>query len=268
VSLELPAYFHRIGYAGPVEPTLPVLSALTFAHSTTIPFENLDIRLGTPISVAPDAIVDKLVGRRRGGYCFEQNGLFLQVLLAIGFDVRPLSARVRYQRPRDYTPPRTHLFLRVELDGLSWLTDVGVGGLSLTAPIRLLEDVAQDTPHETRRIVRLNGVLMHQVRFGDEWADVYEFTLEEMPPIDRELANWFTSTHPESAFKQRLTVARALPDGGRVTLLNRELTHRGRNGEGRTRIVASPAELAEVLAREFGLEFPAETYFACPNLIW
>jgi N-hydroxyarylamine O-acetyltransferase len=190
------------------------------------------------------------------------------VLLAIGFEVRPLSARVRYLRPRDYTPPRTHLFLRVELDGVSWLTDVGVGGLSLTAPIRLLEDVPQNTPHETRRIVRLDGVLMHQVRFGAAWVDHYEFTLEEMPPIDRELANWFTSTHPESAFKQRLTVARASPDGGRVTLLNRELTHRARDGGGRTHIVASPDELIGVLAREFGLIFPPETYFACPNLIW
>src|SRR6188768_1581585 len=132
-SVELDAYFARVGYQGPLEPTLPVLHALTAAHTQSIPFENLDVLLERPLRLEKEAVFQKLVHERRGGYCFEQNGLFLHVLGALGFQVAPLSARVRWQRPRDFVPPRTHLFIRVEIDGESWLTDVGVGGLSLTA---------------------------------------------------------------------------------------------------------------------------------------
>ena len=186
----------------------------------------------------------------------------------MGFDVRPLSARVRYQRPRDYIPPRTHLFARVEIEGEAWLADVGVGGVSPTAPLRLLRiGERQDTPHEPRRIVREEGRFFHQVYFGEDWHDVYEFTLEEMPPIDREVANWFTSAHPQSHFKSRLVVARAFPEG-RVTLVNRELTRRAHDGTSSHRWLANPRELIEVLATEFGLYFEPETKFACPGLDW
>lgn len=151
---------------------------------------------------------------KRGGYCFEQNTLLLQVLTQLGFEARPLSARVRYQRPREYTPPRTHVFLRVEIDGMAWLADVGVGALALTSALRLDTQEEQATPHDARRILREGGLLYHQVRFGTEWHDICEFTLEEMAPIDREVGNWFTSTHPLSHFKNRLLVARATPEGG------------------------------------------------------
>ena len=206
---ELDAYFHRIGYEGPREPTLATLSGIEAAHTRTIPFENLDVLLGRPIRLDMPSVLRKLVHERRGGYCFEQNGLLLAVLETLGFQVAPLSARVRVQRPRDFTPARTHLFVRVELDGEPWLADVGVGGLSLTAPIRLNTSDEQPTPHEPRRLVREGGVLYHQARLGQEWHDVLEFTLEQMPPIDREVANWFTSTHPQSHFRDRLMVAPA-----------------------------------------------------------
>jgi len=264
---EIDAYFRRIRLTGPRAPTRATLDAIMAAHAASIPFENLDVLLGRPISLTPPAIFDKLVHRERGGYCFEQNGLLLLVLEALGYTVRPLSARVRWQRPRDFTPPRTHLFLRVELDGDSWLADVGVGGLSLTSALRLVENVAQPTPHEPRRLVREDGRWFHQVRLGDEWRDVCEFTLEEMPPIDRELANWFTSTHPESHFRQRLIAARATSDG-RVSLLNRELTLRSRDGRSEARVLADQAELLAVLAERFGLRFPKGTTFACAGLTW
>src|SRR5579871_6842774 len=128
---HLDAYFERIGYRGPREPTLATLNGVMAAHVESIPFENLDVLLGKPILIDEAALVRKLIHERRGGYCFEQNGLFLGVLEALGYQVTPISARVRLQRPRDYIPPRTHLFARVELEGESWLADVGVGGLSL-----------------------------------------------------------------------------------------------------------------------------------------
>jgi N-hydroxyarylamine O-acetyltransferase len=265
---DLDAYFARIGYLGPREPSLPVLHALTAAHAQSIPFENLDVLLGRPIHIDIDAVFRKLVHDRRGGYCFEQNGLFLHVLTAMGFQAAPLSARVRLQRPREYIPSRTHVFLRVELAGESWLTDVGVGAVSLTSAIRLDSDAAQSTAHEPRRIVREGARLFHQVRFGDEWADVCEFTLEEMPPIDRELANWFTSAHPRSHFKERLMVARAAPEGRRISLLDHELSLRERDGRAEKRRIGSADELLEVLAERFGLHFPAGTRFGPPGSPW
>jgi N-hydroxyarylamine O-acetyltransferase len=258
---DLDAYLARVGYDGPRTPTLAVLRDLTAAHAQAIPFENLDVLLGRPIDLAIDAVFDKLVRRRRGGYCFEQNGLFLHVLGSLGFEVRPLSARVRIDRARDYTPPRTHMFLRVELEGESWLTDVGVGGLSLTAPLRLATEGIQETPHGARRLVREGGLWFHQARLGQAWTDVCEFTGEEMPLIDREVANWFTSTHPASHFRNRLIVARAAPDGWRLTLQNRELKLRHREAHAETTLLDSPEQVLAALAKHFGLEFPEGTRF-------
>ncbi|HMI88679.1 MAG TPA: arylamine N-acetyltransferase [Polyangiaceae bacterium] len=264
---DLDAYFARIGYSGATRPTLETLNGIVHCHVQAIPFENLDILLGRPIDLDPAALEKKLIVDRRGGYCFEQNGLLLLVLEALGFHARPLSARVRYQRPRDFIPPRTHVFIRVELEGTSWLADVGVGAFSLTSAIRLDSTEEQATPHEPRRIVREGARLFHQVRLAEAWHDICEFTLEEMPFIDRELGSWFTSTHPQSQFKSRLVAARAIVDGGRMTILNREFTLRRRGGV-ETRLLTTPEELLSVLASDFGLEFTEGTTFSCPALDW
>jgi N-hydroxyarylamine O-acetyltransferase len=266
--VDVDAYFGRIAYAGPTAPSFETLAGIVARHVEVIPFENLDVLLGHPIGLTPEAIQRKLVTDRRGGYCFEQNGLLLLVLQSLGFEVTPLSARVRLQRSRDYIPARTHMFLRVDIDGVPWLADVGIGGVSLSSPIRLDVDGEQPTPHEPRRIVREAGRQFHQVRFGDEWADVYEFTGEEMPLIDREVANWYTSANPQSHFRHRLIAARALTGGGRVTLLDRELGVRGRDGRADTRLLATPHELLAVLDESFGLRFDADTSFPCAGLDW
>jgi N-hydroxyarylamine O-acetyltransferase len=254
---DLERYLARIDHTGPCATTLECLNALIAAHTRSIPFENLDVILGRPVSVEPADIERKLVGERRGGYCFEQNGLFLDVLRALGFVAAPISARVRIQRSRQETPARTHMFLRVELDGRSWLVDVGVGGLSLTSALRLEIGVEQPTPHEPRRLLREGGVLFHQARLKGEWSDVCEFTLEEMPFIDRVVANWYTSAHPRSHFRQHLMAARAAPGGERVTLLDRELTHRDADGNAHTRPLRSSDEVVAALEQEFGITLPA-----------
>lgn len=268
---NLEAYFARIGDTGSREPTLATLNRIVEAHVRTIPFENLDILLGKGVSVELPDIERKLVHDRRGGYCFEQNSLMQHVLLALGYEVRALSARVRAQKPRDFTPPRTHLFLRVELDGQSHLVDVGVGSMSPTATLRLELETPQPTPHETRRIVAAgdwqafdrrspDAVLYHQILYGDEWSDVCEFTLEEMHPIDRELGNWFTSTHPASHFRSAINVARSTPTG-RITLQGRELKHRGANGQAESRTLETREQLLAALRKEFGLQFAEGTRF-------
>jgi N-hydroxyarylamine O-acetyltransferase len=257
-ALDIAAYFRRIGYTGSVTPTRSTLDAITCAHAQAIPFENIDVLLGQPIRLTTEALFEKLVVRRRGGYCFEQNGLMLAVLENLGFDVTPISARVRIDRPRSVTPPRTHLFLRVELDGESWLTDVGVGALSLTGALRLMPEVVQPTPHEPRRLMIEGGRWFHQVALADEWHDVSEFTLEVMPLIDRVVANWYTSTSPESHFKDRLVVARAAPDGRRITLRNDLLSVRERDGSATKQQLLTARELRSVLSQAFRLEVPEE----------
>ena len=266
--IDLGAYLARIGVTRPLAVSRQTLDVLSEAHARAIPFENLDVLLGRPIDLSLDAIERKLVHARRGGYCFEQNTLLLAALQALGFEARPISARVRYRLPREQTPARTHLFLRVELEGQSWLVDVGVGSLSLTSAIRLDTEEAQPTAHEPRRIVREAGRLFHQAWLGDAWHDVCEFTLEEMPEIDRVVANWYTSTHPGSHFKNRLVVARAERDGERRGLLNRELTLRRRDGVAERREITDPDELLAVLAEHFGLALPPGTRFDCPALDW
>ena len=265
-AMLLKAYFDRIGFGGPTTPTLDTLNALALAHVKSIPFENIDVLLGKGISLEEADVDAKLITRKRGGYCFEQNTLFIRVLTELGFSVRPLSARVRAGRPRDYLPARTHVFARVELNGETWFADVGVGGLSPTAALRFELDVEQPTPHETRRITREDGRYFHQALRDGVWNDVCEFTLEEMPPIDREVANWFTSASPKSHFRNRLLCARAI-DGGRITLLNRELTIRTREGT-KTTTLNTPAELNAVLEQHFGLPLPEGTTLRCEGLDW
>ena len=255
--IDLDAYFVRIGYRGSRAPELATLNAIVRGHVQSIPFENVDVLLGRPIDLAPDAIFAKLVAANRGGYCFEHNTLLLHVLLALGFDAKPLSARVRWQRARDYTPPRTHLLVRVEL-AESWLADVGVGAMSPTAALRLADEGEQATPHEPRRLVRENGLIYHQAKLGDDWHDVAELTLEAMPEIDRIVANWYTSSHPKSYFKHRLIAARAMPEG-RVTLLNDHLSIRGGDGVAVKQRVESQAHVLELLDRHFGIVLPAGT---------
>ena len=266
---DLDAYFDRIAYSGSRAPTLAVLHSIVAHHITAIPFENLDVLLGRGIDLAPEVVERKLVTNRRGGYCFEQNSLLLRVLTAMGYRATPLSGRVRIGRPRDFTPPRTHLFLRVEIDGVAWLADVGVGGLSPTSALRFDTEAEQPTPHEPRRIVHEDGRWFHQAKLDDGWSDVCELTMEEMPPIDREVANWFTSTNPSARFSRELMVARAGEGRTRYTISNSEFTvRRGPEGVVERRVMTTPAELLAILEEFFGLVFPPETRFTAPGARW
>lgn len=265
---HLDAYFARIRYAGPRDPTLATLRGIVFQHVTNIPFENINVLLGLGISLDPRTVEQKLVHDRRGGYCFEQNGLLLRVLTALGFTAEPLSARVRLQQPRDFTPPRTHLFLKVTINGVPWLADTGVGGFSPTAPLRIDTEAAQETHHGAHRVVHEDGVFFHQAMTKDGWSDVYEFTGECMPEIDRTLANWWTSTSPESKFRNSLLVALALPDGTRAGIMNRSLVRRRAGDIVEASDIGSPQELLTLLDQTFGLRFAAGTRLDGPQCEW
>lgn len=265
--LNVDAYFARVGYTGPREPTLAVLRALQLQHLLAVPFENLDVLLGKRISIEPGAIQKKIIQDKRGGYCFEQNSLFRDMLRTLGFAVTPLLARVRWQVPADYRTPLTHMVLRVEAEGRSWLMDVGLGGVGATAPLALDTEAEQATPHEPRRLIKQSGGIMHQMRLGADWKDVYEFTLTEPAPMDFELGNWYSCTHPKAIFMNNLVVTLTRRDH-RVIIYNCDFTIRHTNGCAETKNIASPDELLALLAEHFNLHFSARTRFGQPGAAW
>jgi N-hydroxyarylamine O-acetyltransferase len=260
-DLDLPAYLARVGLGAAPAPTAAGLAALHLAHATHVPFENLDVLLGRPIRLDRESLQRKLVRDRRGGYCFEQNLLFAAVLEAIGFRVTRLAARVRYRAAK--LLPRTHMLLAVEADGVSWLADVGFGGSGPLVPLRLDDRGEQRQFLWAYRIVEEGGARVLQGGGPGGWQDFYVFTAEPQELVDYEVANYYVSTHPDSAFTRTLAAQLPTPEA-RYLLRNRELTvDRGTGSE--TRTVADD-ELPDVLARVFGLTLPSGVTF--PDRPW
>jgi N-hydroxyarylamine O-acetyltransferase len=255
--LDLDAYLHRIGYARDLRPTRATLDALHLAHATHIPFENLDILLGRPIRLDLASVQAKLVTGGRGGYCFEQNLLFATVLRELGFAVTPLAARVRLGT--DAVLPRTHMTLLVDVDGTRWLADVGFGASGLLLPVPFGNGQQTRQFAWTFRVVEDAGAWVLRSRAGESWEDLYAFTQEPQHPVDYEIANWYTSTHPESRFTQTLTAQQVAPDVRRI-LRNREYSE-DRGTEVARRTLADDDEVLAMLAETFGLRFPAGTRF-------
>lgn len=250
---DLAEYLGRLRYDGPVDVTADTLRQLHHAHLLAVPFENLDIHLGRPIVLDPDRIFDKIVRRRRGGFCYELNGLFAGLLGALGFDVTMVSARVANERG-EFGPEFDHMALLVRLDRV-WLADVGFGASS-REPLAL--DEAADEQH-------WDGVAYSVARDGDGWLMIgrdasgakpqHRFTetarrLDEFEPMCR-----FHQTSPESHFTQKRICSLATPDG-RLTLSDMQLivTHAGERTERR---LTDDAEYAATLRELFGVELPA-----------
>ncbi len=249
--MDLDAYLARIGYGGSRRATLDVLAALQAAHLAAIPFENVDVRLGRPISLDLAALEAKLVHDRRGGYCFEQNGLFAAVLETLGFSVATLEARVR-PPGATATLARTHMVLRVALDGRDLLVDVGFGADGPTGPVPLDGSEARTTAG-TYRVAREGalGVLRRQGR--DSWLDLYAFRPEPALPIDFEVANHYTSTHPRSRFVTTLTVQISKPEARHVLRGRSYTVTRGEESVARE---LEAGEIPALLRERFGLDLP------------
>lgn len=253
--LDLPAYLRRTGYAGDIAPTRPVLEAVHLAHATHIPFENLDILLGKPVALDLAGIQAKLVGRRRGGYCFEHNLLLAAVLHEFGFGVTQLAARVRHRTTA--LLPRTHMLLLVEAAGGRWLADVGFGGEGLLLPVPFGSGAeVRHYAWNYRVIEEAGSTWVLQSQRDGFWSDLYAFSLEPQQTVDYELAHHYTATHPKSRFVQTLTAQLPGPER-RMILRNRELIEDC--GETiTTRTLGSDDEVSRVLNETFGIELSAE----------
>jgi N-hydroxyarylamine O-acetyltransferase len=235
------------------EPSLALLRALHEAHLLAVPFENLSIHYGQPIILTDEALYDKIVWRRRGGFCYELNGLFAWLLRRLGFTVTLLSARVA-QADGGFTPAFDHMALLVHnLEDADWLADVGFGD-SFRHPPRMQPDVEQDGADGRTYRLRFdtaNGSWLMQQSGASGWESQYRFTLHPHSMADFADRCAFHQTSPDSHFTQKRICSLALPDG-RITLSDRRLitTLHGARVE---RDPASEAEYRDVLAERFGI---------------
>ncbi len=247
--MDVEAYLARIGYVGAANPTAATLRELHRAHLLAVPFENLDIGRGREIVLDTDALVRKVVERRRGGFCYELNGAFAWLLSKLGFQVTMLSGRVPMQDGSP-GPEFDHLTLRVDLEE-PWLGDVGFGD-SFVEPLRLQVGLEQEQDGRVFRIVEDDGGLRVERREGSGlWKLEYQFTL--VPRRLEEFAEMcvYHQTSPESPFTRKRLCTKATTKG-RVTLSDMRLiiTRDGRKEE---RGLGSEEEWRSVLWREFGL---------------
>ena len=250
MNARLDAYFERIRYTGPRKPDFATLDAISRAHVFAVPFENLDVQLGRPVRLDIESIFDKLVARRRGGWCYEQNGLLGWALGEIGFDVTRLAGGVNRSAAGD-DMLGNHLCLKVRLDR-DYLVDAGFGG-SLIGPLPLAEGALTQPPFSLS-LQRADGAFW---RFTEDAGGApfgFDFT---DGAADETLLNAkcaFLQTAGQSPFVQNLVAQQREPARHKV-LRGRVLTILSEGGK-ETRTLQSADELVETLARKFALDVP------------
>ncbi|TBL78606.1 arylamine N-acetyltransferase family protein [Paenibacillus thalictri] len=210
---EVRAYLQRIGYEGPLDGSAEALAELQERHLHTVPYENFDILRRIPLSLEVTALYDKIVTRRRGGYCFELNALFGWLLRELGYPVTDLFARFWRDEPNP-PPKRRHHVLKVEAAGNFYLCDVGVGGIVPRRPIQMTEKLEHRQGDECYRLETdaYYGWMLCELKRG-EWCKLYSFTEEPQLPKDYVMASYWCENAPESIFTQAAMVAVRTLDG-------------------------------------------------------
>ena len=254
-SPDLAAYFERIGYKGSPAPSLATLEDLHALHVEAIPFENLSPFLGEPVELAVASLEAKLVRGGRGGWCFEQNLLFSHVLIALGFDVTRLAARVRWNVPPGVVTARSHMLLLVKLEEGEYIADVGFGGQTLTAPLELRAGVEQSTPHEPYRLTAEGVGYLLEVKLEGAWQALFAFDMHEQQIADYEVSNWDLCHHPSSHFLAGVVAARATPDARHALRNTRYSVHRP-GGVTERRFIASVDEYLATLSGPLRIHVP------------
>ena len=249
--MDIASYLDRINYHGPLAPTAETLRELQVAHLLTVPFENLSIHTKEPIVLDDNALFEKIVRRRRGGFCYEANGLFAALLRALGFDVKMLSAGAANAKG-GFGPDFDHMALMCDINE-RWLVDVGFGD-SFREPLLIDKTGAQRQGERAYRIDSDGRYLILMQRDGGAdaaWKAQYRFTLQSYEYSDYEEMCRYHQTSPQSHFTRGRICSRATPDG-RVTLGEMRLIIT-RNGERQERELTNEEEYAATLRERFGI---------------
>lgn len=252
VSLRVDEYLARIGLSASPSVNETGLYEMHRSHAFSIPFENISPFLSESVSLQPDQLQAKLLGRKRGGYCFEQNGLFASAAVAFGFDFQVILARVQVQNPEP--GPLTHQLGIVKLGGRDWICDVGFGGPSIRYPMPFEMGRVEIQDGEAFRLTEDSdfGYGLQQLQENGSWFPLYWFRRQRVLPIDILMGNHFTSTWEKSIFRASLFCA--LPfAGGKNTLFGRELKER-RDGKLISRRLHTGEELISALKVLFKIE--------------
>src|SRR6478672_7006627 len=200
--MEIEKYLERIGYKGSTKPTIGLLNALQKKHLLNIPFENLDIHYKIPIELNLANIFEKVVIKRRGGFCYELNGIFYELLNSIGFNVKIISARVFDQKQQIFSPEFDHLAIIAKIDSTDYLADAGFGEFAFT-PLKVEPDTIQKDERGNFRIERHDNSYYKVVkRAGEAWVPEYMFTLTKRDLPEFEDMCQYNQTSPLSHFTQ------------------------------------------------------------------
>ena len=251
--MNVPAYLNRLNYTNSVKPDAETLHGLQSAHLLTIPFENLDIGLKRPIQLSEDALWDKIILRKRGGFCYELNSLFAWLLKQIGFDVTHLNARV-FNREGELGIDFDHLALlvRVPQAPTLWLADVGFGD-SFNEPLHFEVDSEQVQGLRSYRLERTSeGYIAWQKNYDGTWERQCFFNLQPHNfPAEYEAACFYHQTSPKSGFTRASIISRATPEG-RISLEDGSLIITT-NGQREERRVPDREEYQALLKEHFGV---------------
>lgn len=248
-NFTLDRYFERIGYQGNAQTDLSTLKALMRSQLFSVPFENLDVQAGKIVSLVPEEIVKKILMHRRGGYCYEVNGLFAMALESLGISYQFIAARPMFYPVRR---PRTHMAIVAKVEGEMWLCDLGFGSYGIREPMQLSlldTEIKQDNDFYMLSKTNEHEYLL-KARIDGEWSNQYGFDLAPQEWIDFVPANHFNSTHPDTIFVQKLLVVLHNP-AGRDILLD-DVLKTVHNGETTKRNVSSEERLL-LLKNKFGL---------------
>ncbi len=211
-NFSLNAYFARIGYQGTPSADIATVGELMRRQLFTVPFENLDVQAGKIVSLVPEEIVEKIVGRRRGGYCYEVNGLFGMALESLGIKYQFVAARPMIYPERR---PKTHVAIVASIEGDRWLCELGFGSCGFKAPLRLDTDEVENRQDDYIFSLKNEGETRYVLKSMVDgiWENQYAFDLSPQEWIDFVPANYFNSAHPDSVFVQKLLVVLHNPDG-------------------------------------------------------
>ena len=247
--MDITAYLERINYPGSRTPSAETLRNLQVAHLLSVPFENLSIHTHEPIVLNDEALFNKIVERRRGGFCYECNGLFAALLRALGFDVSMLSAEVA-KAGGGFSQPFDHMTLMVKLEE-TWLVDVGFGD-SFLEPLKMGNSTEQIQGPESFRIVAEDEYLVVQRQYDHEWKKEYRFTLQPYKYSDFEEMCRYHQTSPQSHFTQKRICSLATSDG-RITLSDMRFIVTS-DGVREERALSHKKEYDEILLKQFGIK--------------